>query len=78
MNDLIPDCKIEGLIEYEGNNIFDEDEVSYYDDQECFESKITTIEKIVGSMYNFKKLITECFTNSDDEKKKWIEYWKLS
>ena len=58
--------------------MFDEDEVSYYDDQECFESKITTIEKIVGSMYNFKKLITECFTNSDDEKKKWIEYWKLS
>lgn len=28
MNDLIPDCKIEGLIEYEGKNIFDEDEVT--------------------------------------------------
>ena len=58
--------------------MFDEDEEVYYEDQEYFDSKVATIEKIVGSMDNFKKLITECFTNSDDEKKKWIEYWKLS
>lgn len=56
---------------------FDEEEWEYADDQRYFQDRIRTIEKIVGSMQNLKELINSCFTNTEEEKNKWIEYWKI-
>ena len=56
---------------------FDEEEWEYVDDQQYFQDRIRTIEKIVGSMQNLKKLINSCFTNTEEEKTKWIKYWKI-
>ena len=56
---------------------FDDEELEYADDDCYFEGRIASIEKIVGSVQNFKSLITECFVNSDEEKKSWLKYWRI-
>lgn len=57
---------------------FDEDELQYAEEEAYFSGRIATIEKIVGSRNNFRELITKCFTNSDEDKERWLKYWKLS
>lgn len=56
---------------------FEDDEQAFYDEPEYFNSKLRTIEEIVGSIGNFKLLITECFKVSEDEKDRWLKYWKI-
>lgn len=56
---------------------FDDEELEYADDDCYFEGRIASIEKIVGSVQNFKSLITECFVNSDEEKESWLKYWRI-
>lgn len=57
---------------------FDENEWGLADDSEYFEQRRNQIEKVFGSLENFKKFTNSCFTNSDEEKEHWIKtYWKI-
>lgn len=56
---------------------FDEDERAFNDEPEYFNSRISTIEGVIGSKDNFKRLIQECFTNDEKEKERWMKYWKI-
>lgn len=56
---------------------FGEDEISYYEDEQYFNDRLNTIEKVFGTLSNFKQVINECFTNSDAEKEAKIKYWQI-
>ena len=56
---------------------FGDDEISYYEDEQCFNDRLNTIEKVFGTLSNFKKVINVCFINTDEEKEAKIKYWQI-
>ena len=57
---------------------FEEDEWGLAEDDGYFEQRRNQIEKVFGSLENYKEFTYKCFTNPDEDKDRWIKtYWKI-
>lgn len=57
---------------------FTEDEMSYAEEEEIRNERLHEIEQVFGCLKNFALFTYKCFTNSEEEKDRWIvEYWKI-